>query len=149
MPHSYYDVSDTNGDSYNTVLPCSKDGPHSMLFSDNIPANSFSNLNANAEEYIPTSTSNHNAYIPTGTPQITMHISLLVPQIHNAYIPTGTSNHNAYFNDAINPRVGAIVAVSYVLAMLTLHSLGFCKIHLPKVKPKDLIKNIKKTTLTI
>ena len=109
MPHSYYDVSDTNVDSYNTVLPCSKDGPHSMLFSDNIPAISFSNLNANAEEYI----------------------------------PTGTSNHNAYFNDAINPRVGAIVAVSYVLAMLTLHSLGFCKIHLPKVKPKDLIKNIK------
>ena len=76
-----------------------------MLFSDNIPAISFSNLNANAEEYI----------------------------------PTVTSNHNAYFNDAINPIVGAIVAVSYVLAMLTLHSLGFFKIHLPKVKPKDLI----------
>ena len=102
MPHSYYDVSDTNVDSYNTVLPCSKDGPHSMLFSDNIPAISFSNLNANAEEYIPTGTSNHNAYIPTGTSN------------HNAYIPTGTSNHNAYFNDDINPRVGAIVAVSYI-----------------------------------
>ena len=109
MPHSYYDVSDTNVDSYNTVLPCSKDEPYSMLFSDNIPAISFSNLNANAEEYI----------------------------------PTGTSNNNAYFNNAINPRVGAIVAVSYILAMLTLNSLGFFKIHLPKVKPKDLIKNIK------
>ena len=69
----------------------SKDEAYSMLFSDNIPAISFSNLNANAEEYI----------------------------------PNGTSNHNAYFNDAINPRVGAIVAVSYVLAMLTLHSLGY------------------------
>ena len=84
MPHSYY-VSDTNVDSYNTVLPCSKDEAYSMLFSDNIPAISFSNLNVNAEEYI----------------------------------PTGTSNHNAYFNDAINPTVGAIVAVSYVLALLT------------------------------
>ena len=62
MPHSYYDVSDTNVDSYNTILLCSKDEPYSMLFSDNIPAISFSNLNANAEEYIPTGTSNHNAY---------------------------------------------------------------------------------------
>ena len=70
MPRSYYDVSDTNVASYNTVLPCSKDGPHSMVFSDNIPAFSFSNLNANAEEYIPTGTSNHNAYIPTGTNEL-------------------------------------------------------------------------------
>ena len=27
MPHSYYDVSGTNVDSYNTVLSCSKDEP--------------------------------------------------------------------------------------------------------------------------
>ena len=67
---------------------------HILLSSDNIPAIRYSNLNADAEEYI----------------------------------PTGTSNHNACFNDAINPRVSAIVAVAYVLAMLTLHSLG-------KVKP--------------
>ena len=80
-------------DSYNTVLPCSKDEPYSLLFSGNIPAISFSNLNANAEECI----------------------------------LAGTSNHNAYFNDAINPRVGAIVAVSYVLAMLT-HGLLYLQL---------------------
>ena len=116
MPHSYYDVSDTNVDSYNTVLPCSKDGPHSMLFSDNIPAISFSNLNANAEEYIPTSTSNHNAYIPTGTSN------------HNAYIPTGTSNHNAYIPTGTSNHISLLVPqitmhISLLVPQITMHIL--------------------------